>query len=681
MQMLRKLIHVTRQFGPREALEKGFSRVQKEVGLGGEIASAHAALLLSPPSNRAFMGRIEGEWSGPQDLLAHLREKRSVAFPFSSGERERFVNTLCERFPEGVARTIRNANRVCRHAFTVLGHPVQYGESIDWHLDPESGEVWPLQYVNRMRRWFWTAKRPMDWLPVWEINRHQHFLILGQAYWLTRDSCYVDEVCEQIQSWIKDNPYQFGVNWFSVMEIAVRLISWCFTFYYFRESERFMDTTALPMLKSLYEQTRFVREHLTLDWQVQNNWLISQATGLVAVGAFFPEFAEAEEWVDTGLEILEREAQLQTFPDGVNKEQAVGYHRYVLDLLLLDVLLGRRDACPRSDTLEETVEGMLQYALYTMDPTGHLAQLGDTDEGWGFRFLERASYWDLRPWLAVGAVLFDREDFKFGANRFYEEAFWVLGEEGLETFERMPAREPEETSFAFHQGGHYVLRDDWTEDSDFLLVRGGEFGLGGEGFCAHAHCDLLSIVLWMGGDPLVVDSGTFSFHGVWRNYFRLTPAHNTVMIDRHHQADPMPDFFWTRIPRAQEEHFDEKRVRLSLPYGRNVTFVRDIYHPKPGRWEITDTLRGSGKHQVDWFFNMAPHLALDDDEASGEIRITRHGRPNVLLHPPQGVTTQIRRGWFSPCYGHKESTPLLTGQWTGRISEDGVDFDWTFEEE
>lgn len=224
----------------------------------------------------------------------------------------------------------------------------------------------------------------------------------------------------QVLSWIEQNPCQFSINWLSVLEIGVRIISWSLAFYFFRDSDVFAGKAAKPFIKSLYQQADFLRHNLTLDWEVQNNWLIGQATALITVGALFPEFVDSQGWVEMELKLLEREARRKISSDGVNREQAVGYHHFVLDLLLLVVVLGCRGITPRSQVMEQVLESMLEYALYSMDPSGHLSQIGDTDEGWGFRLSERANYWDVKPWLAAGAVLCHRPEFKFPCRDFPE---------------------------------------------------------------------------------------------------------------------------------------------------------------------------------------------------------------------------------------------------------------------
>lgn len=53
----------------------------------------------------------------------------------------------------------------------------------------------------------------------------------------------------------------------------------------------------------------------------------------------------------------------------------------------------------------------------------------------------------------------------------------------------------------------------------------------------HAHCDCLSFELFYNGLPVFVNSGTFQYQGEFRQYFRSTKAHNTVVINGHEQSE------------------------------------------------------------------------------------------------------------------------------------------------
>ena len=178
---------------------------------------------------------------------------------------------------------------------------------------------------------------------------------------------------------------------------------------------------------------------------------------------------------------------------------------------------------------------------------------------------------------------------------FDEEAFLVLGADGLNRWEQLGADPPKQTSRSFPDAGMYVIRDAWTPGADVGFLRCGPFGLGGEGHCAHAHCDLLSIVLWVRGQPVLVDSGTYSYEDPWRDNFRLTAAHNTVMIDGNDQAIPLRKFNWKQVPESHCIDWNGERARGVLACSGQVEISRELAHPRAGIWELVDTFTGSAR--------------------------------------------------------------------------------------
>jgi hypothetical protein len=406
---------------------------------------------------------------------------------------------------------------------------------------------------------------------------------------------------------------------------------------------------------------------------------VAELAGLSLVGAAFPEFRAAAGWRETGLRLLPPQATAQTHPDGVNKEQAAGYHRFVAELLLLIVARGRQGRLPRQPIMENTLERMLDYVLYSLSPVGTAPMWGDSDYGRALGLGQNRDFWDFRPLLSAGAALYGRADWKFAAGRFAEEAFWLLGPQGLERWARAESRPPEQTSRAFPDAGLYVIRDAWAADTDVAFFRCGPFGLGGAGHCAHAHCDLLSPVLWVEGQPLLVDSGTYTYHGPWRDYFRLTPAHNTVMIDGREQALPRPNFNWREISEAKCIAWTGERVIAALTSTGREEFVRELVHPRPGVWELVDRFTRPGEvHQVSWFFHFAAELSLRRAGDSESVTVERRGQPYVVVIPPRGVSIEIKDGWVSRTYGNKEPNPLLQANWNGEIPPGSIAFCWRF---
>jgi hypothetical protein len=631
-------------------------------------------------TDRKLLARTNGGWRTVDALLEHFANRPGPSFLLPYESPESVVQLLRQDYPQYCSAVLSAADAVCRGKFDVLGQQVKYGAEVDWHRDPFTRWRWPLLYRERFNQYLWSSDPPADPILIWELNRHQHFAHLGVAYWLTNDSRYVQAFVEQLLSWIKANPPQHGIHWYYSLEVAVRLVAWTLGFQFFRRAPAFRQRAGALFFKSLWQQADFISKHFQLAWStVPNNHLIAEATALVLLGGAFPEFKEAAAWRDTGLGILGEHIPIQTHLDGVNKEQATCYHRFITELLILVVAQGRRGLLRRLPILEDTLARMLDYVLYTLTPAGTVPMWGDSDYARALGMRSYEDYWNWRPLLAAGGALFHRADYKFMAGRYDEEPLWLLGADGLAAWESLEAHPPEQTSRAFPDAGLYAIRDTWDPDSDAAFFRCGPFGLGGAGQCVHSHCDILSVQLWNGGRPLLVDSGTYTYSGPWRNPFRLTAAHNTVMIDGHEQAMPRKHFGWQSVPQAQCLAWDGQRVVGAMQVTPDVRHRREVNHPEAGLWEVTDNLAGDGVHDVSWFFHFAPGLSLCRVDTTESILVQEHGTPFVLVIPPVGVQVDLGSGWYSSRYGIKEPNPELIATWRGDIPSDGVNFGWKFQ--
>jgi hypothetical protein len=632
-------------------------------------------------SDAALLARTTGGWRSTDALLEHLATRPASSFILPHDSVNEATATLESHYPEYVPALLAAADACCRNELSLFGRNFSFGPGIDWRRDPVTGSRWPLAHRSRIDDYLFSKSAP-DPLFVWELNRHQHFITLGIAFWLTNDERYVATFDSQLQSWIRANPLQHGINWRDGLEIALRIISWTVAFQFFRSSPTFRERTGRIFLKSLWQQADFLSRHLqtTTPGVVPNNHLIGELTGLALIGSAFPEFREAAAWSDTALHLLNQEAPSQTHGDGANKEQATAYHRFVVELLLLLVARSRRSALPTVPILEHTLEGMLEYILGLMTPLGTVPMWGDSASVRALGMGHNRDFWDFRPVLSAGAALFGRPDWKYVAERFDEEAWLLLGSDGLDSWEQLDAYPPKQTSRRFPHAGTCVLRDAWTPDTDLGFLRCGPFGLGGEGHCAHAHCDLLSVVLWLHGHPVLVDSGTYTYQDPWRNRFRLTAAHNTVMVDGDDQAVPLRNFNWQHVPEAQCLASTGERVRGVLACSGPVEFSRELTHPQPGIWELTDRFTGPTEHLLEWFFHFAPGLELDLRDEDRTVTVLKGTRSFLTVQiPAGGVRPQLRDGWYSDQYGLKTRNRELYGHWRGGLNPNGASFRWRFQ--
>src|SRR5437773_1736258 len=106
------------------------------------------------------------------------------------------------------------------------------GSLPDWHFDPVHDRRAPRRFWSRIN---YLDPGCGDHKIIWELNRHQHWLALGRAYWLSNDSRYRDRFRNELASWLDTNPPLTGINWASMLELALRTVSWLWAINFFVE--------------------------------------------------------------------------------------------------------------------------------------------------------------------------------------------------------------------------------------------------------------------------------------------------------------------------------------------------------------------------------------------------------------------------------------------------------------
>lgn len=611
----------------------------------------------------ALFQQLNRLFAAPQEVHAYFASRSSDSFLLPHSDpavTQRALNDVDRHY---TSRLLAQADAIRHGQIKLLGTTFpDTGTARAWHTDPVSDHTWPLLTRDRMDAYLWADTPPADTKLVWELNRHQYLLQLALAAYLTGDATYTYPVAAHLRVWMTANPIYHGINWYSSLEIGVRLIAWTLIFQFMRDSPAFDHTSMMAFLKGIYMQTDFLLHHLTTDEAVPNNHLIGEAAALAIVGAVFPEFKAAKRWRAAGMHHLKEQALAQTFNDGLNREQATGYHRFVGEFLILVKQATSRGLLRSSHVIDGVLERMFDATAALIAPDGTVPVWGDSDDGSAHGLSETNRYWDFRPFLAVGAVMFGRPDWKHISGSLRADGIWLMGMVGLKTWQTLDDSPPAYTARAFEQAGVYVLRSHRGVGADMGVIRAGPFGLGRNGPCSHAHCDLLSVQLWIGGHALFVDAGTFTYHGDLRNEFRKTAAHNTLMIDNHEQALPGDLFSWQTIPQAQViEWQPPEQITASMPVG-DVRHERRLTLVERGHWQITDTVYPSGRHTLLWRFHLAPGLTIQHStKAPGEWLVMDRHHYRVRILPPEGVAVCCEQGWVSRHYRQRTRNTVLTG--------------------
>jgi hypothetical protein len=539
-----------------------------------------------------------------------------------------------------------------------------------WNQSPRADMEAPPGVAPRRFRTL--RKSGADIKPVWELNRHLHWVRLAQAHVLSAEPRYLRGVAQQIGSWLDQCPPLQEPNWSSSLELAIRLVNWSVVWEMqggwdgalFKSAEG--QQLRSRWLESIYRHCQFISQNLSRHSSA-NNHLIGELMGLYVGARTWPCWDRSGAWAVQAKAELEREAVLQHYADGVNREQAIAYQAFTCECLTIAGVYGRRTADPFSDGYWHILQRAFRFLRSVKDAGGHFPMVGDADDGAVLRLEPRQGYGRAAKLLAVGDALFGEHPLQ----RWSDTAKWLLGDSGS----RFPARVDESlTDWRFPDGGYFLFGSNFGEAGEIKgMVDCGPLGY--LGIAAHGHADALAIVLSIAGEECLVDPGTFSYWSdyQWRDYFRGTAAHNTVRVDGMDQSVGGGRFMWTRKAQVSVErapsspasfdfagsHDGYRRLRDPVRHTRKVA-----YDDAAKCLLVKDDILGKSIHTVEQFWHFAPNIQVrligDGVVARGrrfELRM-KFSRNDLDLELIRG-SEDPPLGWFSRSYGSKEPATVL----------------------
>ncbi len=609
-------------------------------------------------TDREFLKLLSFDGSNDK-FLADFQAKARLRFFFHPrNQKDFFLNLLTRTQAED--SILSDAQDVLENRFETLGSgKMELGNKIRWQQDFKSGKEWPL-----------TASSSLDILDIehssdvkvpWELSRFHQVWWLGKAYWLTHNERYAEKFRDLILDWIENNPPGKGVNWVVAMEAAIRSANWIAGFYFFCESPSLQAEFWLKFLKGLYCHGCFIEGNIEYARQNGNHFL-SDVVGLIFLGIFFQHTPFGDRWLRWGVRALADEMENQVYPDGVDYEKSTSYQRLVLELFYTPAILCMKNGIKMPGAFMERLEKMFEFVECYIRPDGSIPLMGDADDGRLFRFSMNDEINDHRHAVSVGAIMFERSDFKQAARKFYQDALWLLGGEGFETYQRLKGDIPTIVSQSFPLGGFYVMKNEHVH----VAIDAGDIGMRGLG--GHGHNDVLSFELWAEGEPVIVDSGTYAytFDAVARQELRGTRAHNTIMVDRNEIATfsglwriekdlTSPHVSrWQTSPQEdilEAEHHAYQSLMLPVLVRRRFTLDKPRLN-----LQISDTLEGVGKHLAESFLHFAPGILLSVEEGRRAIAKTKKARYSITADKGEFSMSET---WFSPSYGVRERKKTL----------------------
>ena len=505
--------------------------------------------------------------------------------------------------------------------------------------------------------------------PPDSARRHHRTFQLAQAYALTGDERYAARSLSAIEEWTTADTSAAGFQ----------LLAWCWSLVLMRRSSGLTALRLGAATKAIRQQALHLSAH-DAQLSAPAATVIVNALALFYVATLFPEFQESRRWRDLAVRSLVAECERQVHADGVHFEQSTCFQFYAVDVYLHFLLLAARNGVEVPSVVGERLQRMLEFVLAIRTPDGTVPSIGDSDGGTLLPLMARAAL-DPRGRFAVAAALFGRSDFAWAAGGAAPEIAWLMGASGLRAFDELrPAAPTASASRAFPSGGYAIMRTGWDRGAHHMLVDVGPLGCPVSG--AHGHADLLSVQCSIFGDPVVVDPGTHCYgDSRWRDFFRSTAAHSTVVVDGRSQVEPSGVFGWSRRPRVRlrewhsttdvdfldAEHDGYATLRHPVTHRRRVIFIKPhAAQGGPAHWIIVDDLNGSARHDVELRFQLTcetvtlgPHPWARAKTARGHCLWispfpSAPAQPAVKCGEPAPIC-----GWIAPEFTRLSPAPML----------------------
>ncbi|MCF6333496.1 MAG: heparinase II/III family protein [Draconibacterium sp.] len=527
-----------------------------------------------------------------EQLLYYFKTRTSVKHP---------INISSEK-TEATQKDIKWANDALKHIF--VGQPAYpsyfCGDDIDWNSRPVPDNEW-----------------------VWQLNRMYFWNAMGKVYQQTGDEKYAKEWCKQLIDWTQKNPNDADHKyaWRSI-EAGIRGNSWTGLFQRFIGSPNFTPEVLVAFLNSMYDHAEF----LMTKYSTRSNWGLMEAEGMAFIAITFPEFKFSEKWKTEAFRRLNNEINIQVYPDGHQRELAIGYHLGCINWFLrtyeLAKMNGIENAFPKSYL--ETIEKMCEVPMKIGLPDGTNAQFGDAWAGKPGQHSKQFLEW---------SKMFHRDDFLYLATE---------GKQGTE---------PDKTAFALKQSGLYSMRSGWDKEATCLVLKCGPDG----GF--HCQPDNGTFTLYAGGRNLMPDAGSYIYSGDPKNrsWFRQTRVHQTLTLnDENTNYSP-------KLLKWQPGNDLDILVVENAGY-KNLTHRRSVFFIDKKYLVIVDEAIGTGTGNVDIHFQLAPGAGVavfNRDYFSVHSNFKKGWNVLVQTNKQKGLKLEEEEGQVSFEYTKKEPRPAF----------------------
>lgn len=460
---------------------------------------------------------------------------------------------------------------------------------------------------------------------LWNFNLHyfEYAIALASRYKLTGDNRYFEKFKELYQNWWKCFGNKVSGDAWHPYTISLRIPNLIICSELFKELLEEDLEFKKQIFESLYTQYCFLDKNQ--EKNLLGNHYFENLKALYIGSVLFQESEKRKKYEKA----LLREISIQILSDGMHYERSMMYHNIILeDLIRIERASWYSDNHEFQQKIVDTIQRMSDVICSIEDlKIDRIPLFNDAGSG-----VAKSAKQIMR---AIGSLY----------------GYVPMGKT------------------AFADAGYYVLKRNGIK----VLFDCGE--MGPSYITGHGHCDVLSFELFIEGQPVLVNAGTYHYQTELRSYFRSTKSHNTIQIGDNEQADCWGEHRTAdryKVLDVQQNSNDS--VRGSVQYVKGDIVSREI--------ELTDkeviihdsiTKRRSKQERVCSYYRVHPACSVGADKDKNTVQIYASTKQFVLVVDKDSADVIVHTDsdicWYSEAFGKKEKTYVLEIRWKEQIDD------------
>ena len=510
----------------------------------------------------------------------------------------------------------------------------------DWHRHPITGQLFdPSVHWSQLSD---ALPEAGDIKDLWEVSRFGWLHPRLREWALTGDERAAEQIWAVLEDWVARNPPFRGPNWMCGQETSLRAISVLFLADALAASSTTTPERQALVTKLVVQSVGRVEPTLGYALSQRNNHAISEAGFLWTATLLAEGLPDAARLQAKAAKALTEAVTDQFAADGSYAQHSPTYQRVALHVLLWCLLVAKTTGAEPPSGVADAVRRSVPFLRSLIAPLseGRVPNLGGNDGALLFD-LARANITDLRPVIAHAAAATDQAS-GFGPGAWDDEMAWF----GLSPVDGTAITgAATETTHALTRGSaHAVIR---------------------VGPLHHrpAHADQLHVDVWLAGQPVAVDPGSFRYTAAppWGNALAGDDVHNVARRAGAPQAVRAGRFFWRR--------WAEGRILLSMDAADLAAHVAELELSDGTRLRrlvavrngiVTVLDQSTAPVHVRW--NLPAGVVVEQGTTSTSV--TGEGWAAQLSHGlgaevPVPSDDDPASGWHAPTYGVRERLTAL----------------------